>query len=54
MLNNGADLAAVSRMLGHSTVVLTANTYLQYQKGAKEQAIALLPDLPIKTERYEQ
>ncbi len=47
MLNNGADLAAVSRMLGHSTVVLTANTYLQYQKGAKEQAIALLPDLPL-------
>ncbi len=42
MLNNGADLAAVSRMLGHSTPILTANTYLQYLKGAKEKAITLL------------
>ncbi|MBO4334473.1 MAG: tyrosine-type recombinase/integrase, partial [Desulfovibrio sp.] len=27
LLGNGADLSAVSKMLGHSTVSLTVNTY---------------------------
>ena len=48
LLGNGADLSAVSKMLGHSTVSLTVNTYAQYLQGAKEKAIALLPDLPIQ------
>ena len=54
MLNNGADLSAVSKMLGHSTPTLTANTYLQYLKGAKEKAISLLPDLPLKPSQHGQ
>ena len=48
LLGNGADLSAVSKMLGHSTVSLTVNTYAQYLQGAKEKAITLLPDLPIR------
>ncbi|MCR5814711.1 MAG: tyrosine-type recombinase/integrase [Desulfovibrio sp.] len=46
LLGNGADVSAVSKMLGHSTVSLTVNTYTQYLQGAKEKAIAFLPDLP--------
>jgi integrase len=38
MMNKGADLAAVSAMLGHSDVSLTANTY--YQPMSKEKARA--------------
>ncbi len=47
LLGNGADVSAVSKMLGHSTVSLTVNTYTQYLQGAKEKAIGLLPDLPV-------
>lgn len=54
MLNNGANLSAVSKMLGHSTPILTANTYLQYLKAAKKKAITLLPDLPVKKEQQVQ
>ena len=46
MLSNGADLAAVSKLLGHSSVVMTANVYYQYLEGEKERAVALLPDIP--------
>ena len=46
MLSNGADLAAVSKLLGHSSVTMTANVYYQYLEGEKERAVALLPELP--------
>jgi integrase len=46
MLSNGADLASVSKLLGHSSVTLTANVYYQYLEGEKERAVTLLPDLP--------
>ena len=46
MLSNGADLAAVSKLLGHSSVTMTANVYYQYLEGEKERAVTLLPDLP--------
>ncbi|MDR2488463.1 MAG: site-specific integrase [Desulfovibrio sp.] len=45
MLQGGADLAAVSRLMGHSRVTMTANTYYQYMQGEKERAVGLLPDL---------
>ena len=47
MLSNGADLAAVSKLMGHSKVTQTANTYYQYLKGEKEKAIGLLPQLAV-------
>lgn len=46
MLAHGADLAAVSRLLGHSSVTMTADVYYQYLEGEKERAINLLPDIP--------
>lgn len=46
MLSNGADLAAVSKLLGHSSITMTANVYYQYLEGEKERAVALLPELP--------
>ena len=46
MLTHGADLAAVSRLLGHSSVTMTADVYYQYLEGEKERAINLLPDIP--------
>ena len=45
LLNKGADLAAVSKMMGHSTVKLTADTYYHYMEGEKERAVRLLPEL---------
>jgi len=45
LLNKGADLAAVSKMMGHSTVKLTADTYYHYMSGEKERAVRLLPEL---------
>ena len=46
MLVNGADLAAVSKLMGHSNVNMTANVYYQYLTGEKERAVSLLPELP--------
>jgi integrase len=43
MLSRGADLAAVSKLMGHSKVTMTADTYYQYLQGEKERAISLLP-----------
>lgn len=45
MLSNGADLAAVSKLMGHSRVDMTANVYYQYMQGEKERAVNLLPVL---------
>ena len=45
MLTNGADLAAVSKLMGHSTITMTADTYYQYMVGEKERAVSLLPSL---------
>lgn len=47
LLNKGADLAAVSKMMGHSTVKLTADTYYHYMEGEKERAVRLLPGLAV-------
>jgi integrase len=43
MLSGGADLAAVSKLLGHSSTHMTANVYYDLLKGEKEKAVALLP-----------
>ena len=45
MLANGADLAAVSKLMGHSTVKMTADVYYHYLEGEKERAVELLPVL---------
>lgn len=45
MLAGGADLAAVSKLLGHSTTQETANTYYEFLKGEKEKAVSLLPSI---------
>ena len=45
LLSKGADLAAVSKMMGHSTIKLTADTYYHCMSGEKERAIRLLPEL---------
>lgn len=45
MLANGADLAAVSKLMGHSTVKMTADVYYHYMEGEKERAVSKLPSL---------
>lgn len=45
MLANGADLAAVSKLMGHSRITMTADVYYQYMQGEKERAVSLLPVL---------
>lgn len=45
LLSKGADLAAVSKMMGHSTVKMTADTYYHYLQGEKERAVSLMPSL---------
>jgi len=45
MLANGADLAAVSKLMGHSTVKMTAGVYYHYLEGEKEKAVGKLPTL---------
>ena len=47
LLSKGADLAAVSKMMGHSTVKMTADTYYHYMEGEKERAVNLLPALEV-------
>jgi len=37
----------VSKMMGHSTVKLTADTYYHYMEGEKERAVRLLPGLAV-------
>lgn len=45
MLANGADLAAVSKLMGHAKITMTADVYYQYMQGEKERAVSLLPSL---------
>jgi hypothetical protein len=54
MLTGGADLAAVSKLLEHSTIQMTANVYYNLQKGEKERAVNLLPSLYIEDEKLEK
>ena len=46
MLANGADLAAVSKLMSHAGAPMTADVYYQYMQGEKERAVSLLPSLP--------
>jgi integrase len=45
MLAGGADLAAVSKLMGHSTTQMTANVYYELLEGEKRRAVSLLPSL---------
>ena len=45
MLANGADLMAVSKLLGHSTTTMTVNQYYHLLDGEKRKAINKLPTL---------
>lgn len=45
MLSKGGDLAAVSKLMGHSTIKMTADVYYHCQAGEKERAVSLLPSL---------
>lgn len=47
LLSNNADLAAVSKLMGHATVKMTADTYYHYLEGEKERAVNLLPELAV-------
>lgn len=47
LLTKGADLAAVSKLMGHSTVKMTADTYYHYLEGEKERAVSLLPQIAV-------
>lgn len=56
LLDEGVDLAVVAAILGHSTVVLTANTYANVLDRTKREGIGLLdgllaggPDVPART-----
>lgn len=40
-------LAAVSKLMGHSTVKMTADVYYHYLEGEKERAVELLPVLEM-------
>lgn len=53
MLNGGADLAAVSKLLGHSDIQTTTTFYYELQRGEKERAIGLLPSLSEDNGRNE-
>lgn len=45
LLEAGEDLKVVSELLGHSTIVLTADTYAHVTPGMKERAVAKLDRL---------
>lgn len=47
LLNNGADLAAVSKLMGHASTKMTADVYYQYMAGEKRRAVELLPLLKL-------
>ncbi|BAH76684.1 tyrosine-type recombinase/integrase [Solidesulfovibrio magneticus] len=45
MLSKGADLAAVSKLLGHSMISTTTSHYYHCLESEKERAVSLLPEL---------
>lgn len=45
MLANGGDLKAVSKLLGHSSTRMTADTYYHEIQGEKERALSVKPHL---------
>jgi len=45
LLAKGADLAAVSRILGHADIATTQRSYYHLQAGEKERAVSLLPKI---------
>jgi len=45
LLSQGADLSAVSKLMGHFSVKMTADVYYHYLEGEKERAVNLLPEL---------
>lgn len=45
MLANGGDLKAVSKLLGHSSTRMTADTYYHELQGEKEKALSVKPRL---------
>ena len=47
ILANGGDLKAVSKILGHSSTVMTANTYYHELKGEKAVALTRKPILAL-------
>lgn len=46
MLNGGADLAAVARILGHD-IKMTQQSYYELMAGEKERAVSLLPQIDV-------
>lgn len=44
-LSRGGDLVAVSKQMGHSSTVMTANVYYQEMAGERKRAAELLPQL---------
>jgi site-specific recombinase XerC len=48
MLKGGGDLAAVSKLLGHAKINQTQEAYYELLKGAKEEAVSLLPKIEVK------
>ena len=48
MLARGADLAAVSAQLGHSSVATTGSVYTHVTPGSQQRAAALMPGVDKK------
>jgi len=44
-LSEGADLKAVSKVLGHSSTKMTADTYYHLLQEEKQRAVNLIPPL---------